>query len=650
MARKRIPPSSTIEELFHVKESCRDSTVVYLILRHDWPSAIGKAFTPNLPIGPVSSRTVAPGRIGRFDYAEADARREEGSISRRRPLTFDTRGDGLVAAGPATRIEIQWADPLHLGVHPLKDAAGTGRRASPGASLLIILQIGSRAVTFIANQLLLRFLTAQLLGVSTQLEVYYLSVLFFARESLRVAVQRQETRPGSSKRDDDPKARVGRESQAVINLGYLAVLLGCLVTVGLGWLYLSSADELTRNTPNFLLALRLYAVAAVLELLSEPCFSPSQPLCIVTFGTVAWASRAGIEFGVLPFAAGQLSYGASLLLVFLWSGARLSSTDGFSLLPKSLGPSQEYVASYFYRPTVSLASSMMAQSIVKHVLTQGDTFLVSILSSPKSQGVYALANNYGGLLARLVFQPIEESSRSYFSRLLLSRDTKTSKPSKETANTASQHLHTLLRFYVLLSAVIVSIGPVAAPPLLSLVAGKRWASEGAGDVLAVYCYYIPLLAINGVAEAFVASVATEAQVHRQSVWMGAFSVAFGSAAFIFMRVMDLGASGLVFANCINMLCRIVWSIAFIKSYFKGLETPFELFTLQPNAVTSIVCLSAPHLIRKVAGVVSSGASTSFKHLVAIGVASVPVALLILFAERRFLMQCYNSARRPKAAS
>ncbi|KAI8228126.1 Oligosaccharide translocation protein RFT1 [Colletotrichum sp. SAR 10_96] len=536
-----------------------------------------------------------------------------------------------------------------------------------GASLLIILQIGSRAVTFIANQLLLRFLTAQLLGVSTQLEVYYLSVLFFARESLRVAVQRQETRPGSSKRDDDPKARVGRESQAVINLGYLAVLLGFLVTVGLGWLYLSSADELTRNTPNFLLALRLYAVAAVLELLSEPCFVLMQTRlqfgtrataesiatflrCIVTFGTAAWASRAGIEFGVLPFAAGQLSYGASLLLVYLWSGARLSGTDGFSLLPKSLGPSQEYVASYFYRPTVSLASSMMAQSIVKHVLTQGDTFLVSILSSPKSQGVYALANNYGGLLARLVFQPIEESSRSYFSRLLLSQDTKTSKPSKETANTASQHLHTLLRFYVLLSAVIVSIGPVAAPPLLSLVAGKRWANEGAGDVLAVYCYYIPLLAINGVAEAFVASVATEAQVHRQSVWMGAFSVAFGSAAFIFMRVMDLGASGLVFANCINMLCRIVWSIAFIKSYFKGLETPFELFTLQPNAVTSIVCLSAPHLIRKVAGVVSPGASTSFKHLVAIGVASVPVVLLILFAERRFLMQCYNSARRPKVAA
>ncbi|WYZ42133.1 hypothetical protein EsH8_V_001028 [Colletotrichum jinshuiense] len=560
---------------------------------------------------------------------------------------------------------------------PAPAPADASKTVVRGASLLIVLQIGSRAVTFVANQLLLRFLTARLLGVSTQLEVYYLSVLFFARESLRVAVQRQETRPGPDpgKRGDNDsrpgsssgdaaaaaaKSRVGRESQAVVNLGYLAVLLGCLVTVGLGWLYLSSADRATLETPNFHLALRLYAVAAVLELLSEPCFVLMQTRlqfgaraaaesaatflrCTVTFGTAFWASRAGLEFGVLPFAVGQLAYGASLLAVYLWSASRLARADGFSLLPRALGSGaaarSDYIASYFYRPTVSLASSMTAQSVVKHVLTQGDTFLVSALSTPKSQGVYALANNYGGLLARLLFQPIEESSRSYFGRILSSRkgDAQASgsdsdgKPSREAAATAAQHLHTLLRFYVLLSSVIVSIGPVAAPPLLSLVAGRRWAGEGAGEVLAVYCYYVPLLAINGVAEAFVASVATEAQVHRQSAWMGAFSVAFGAAAFLFMRVLGLGARGLVYANCINMLCRIVWSSAFVTSYFAGARTPFELLELRPSAVTSIVCLSAPHLIRRATGVVvaaASSSSSSFRDLVAIGAAAVPVVLLM----------------------
>src|SRR3569833_2155608 len=48
-----------------------------------------------------------------------------------------------------------------------------------GASILVVLQVASRAVTFIANQFLLRYLTARLLGISTQLEVFYFCVLFF---------------------------------------------------------------------------------------------------------------------------------------------------------------------------------------------------------------------------------------------------------------------------------------------------------------------------------------------------------------------------------------------------------------------------------------------------------------------------------------
>ncbi|TDZ28033.1 Oligosaccharide translocation protein RFT1 [Colletotrichum spinosum] len=525
-------------------------------------------------------------------------------------------------------------------------AAGAGQTVVRGASLLIILQIGSRAVTFVANQLLLRFLTAQLLGVATQLEVYYLSILFFARESLRVAVQRQEINAVSAKRHDDLRDRLRSQGQAVVNLGYLAILLGSCVTIGLGWIYLSSADHVTRNTPYFLVALRLYALAAFLELLSEPCFVLMQTRlqfgtravaesistflrCIVTFATAAWASAAGFDAGVLPFAVGQICYGASLLVVYLWSGLSLSNTDGFSLLPMPLLSSRDYVVSYFYRPTLRLASSLAAQSVVKHVLTQGDTFLVSIFSTPQSQGVYALANNYGGLLARLVFQPVEESSRSYFSRILSTQDTNTSKPTKATASTASQHLHTLLKVYVLLSAVIVSVGPALASPLLSLVAGTRWASAGAGDVLAVYCYYIPLLALNGVTEAFVASVATEPQVHRQSAWMGGFSVAFGTAAYVFMRLMNLGALGLVFANCINMICRIVWSSLFITSYFESLETPFELFSLRPNPATSIVCLSAPYLMsRLMDNSRSSEASTPLMRSITVLSSAIPVLLIM----------------------
>ena len=512
-----------------------------------------------------------------------------------------------------------------------------------GASLLITLQLISRLVTFAANQLLLRLLTAPLLGLSAQLEVYYLSVLFFARESLRVAIQRQGPAAASTTTPGDAKDAAARESQAVVNLGYLAVALGVVVSLGLGWMYLAYATEATLAAPYLVPSLQLYGVAAMVELLSEPCFVLMQTRlqfgtraaaesiatflrCAVVFGSAVWASRNGRDLGLLPFALGQICYGVALLLVYLFSGHRLASSLGFSLFPKpALSPGskgENFLSSYFYRPTISLAGSMMAQSVVKHLLTQGDTFLVSLLSTPEVQGVYALANNYGGLLARLLFQPVEESSRSYFSRLLSSRQP--SEKASPEVKEARKSLHTLLRFYMLLSIVVVSLGPFAARPLLAIVAGKRWVGSGAGDVLAAYCFYIPFLALNGIAESFVASVATEAEVHRQSGWMGAFSVAFAASAFLFMRVIPLGATGLVIANSINMFCRINWSAVFIDSYFRKHGDDFGFQSLIPQSAF-ILSITTAALMYKL-NVLENAEQEPIKVLVKVASFAIPLLL------------------------
>ncbi|KAM5513207.1 RFT1 [Fusarium oxysporum f. sp. vasinfectum] len=541
-----------------------------------------------------------------------------------------------------------------------------------GASLLIILQLASRLITFIANQLLLRYLTAPLLGLSTQLEVYYLSVLFFARESLRVAIQRRDS--GSQAKE---------ESQAVVNLGYLAIGLGSFVSLGLGWIYLAYANEITLATPYLVESLYLYGFAAMVELLSEPCFVLMQTRlqfgtraaaesiatflrCIVVFGSAVWASKHN-DIGVLPFALGQITYGVSLLLVYLVSGYRLASSIGFSLLPKTIASKENrFWASMFDRSTIGLAGSMMAQSVVKHLLTQGDTFLISFLASASVQGAYALANNYGSLLARLLFQPVEESSRSYFSRLLSSVTPvkQGGKPVQEVTE-AKQNLQTLLRLYILLTSIIISLGPFAAPPLLAIVAGKQWAGSGAGDVLAAYCFYIPFMGLNGLTESFVASVATEAEVHIQSVWMGAFSVIFATSAFLFMRIYPLGAIGLVLANIINMGCRIIWSGAFIKRFFKRHGTDFKIKSLIPESTLGVSIATA--ILLKQLKVVDN-ADQPIKSLVKIAGSAIPLLLLMyvyqipkanflkttsnhrsLVLERHFILECLNSVRGRKAA-
>nr|UWK20114.1 oligosaccharidyl-lipid flippase [Trichoderma decipiens] len=557
--------------------------------------------------------------------------------------------------------------------------SGTGKPPAPpqesspsvvkGASLLIILQLVSRLITFIANQLLLRFLTAPLLGLSTQLEVYYLSILFFARESLRVAIQRQGITGAKNTKDDSDDdtvaaaAAIRRESQAVVNLGYLAVGLGSIVSVGLGWMYLSSASTTTLQTPWLVESLWLYGLAAVVELMSEPCFVLMQTRlqfgtraaaesiatflrCIVVFGCAVWASQRELDIGVLPFSLGQLSYGISLLLVYLASGYRLALTSGFSLLPKRLTSSKDvvFLFSYFYKPTVSLAGSMMAQSVVKHLLTQGDTFLISLFSDPEVQGVYALANNYGSLLARLLFQPVEESSRSYFSRLLSSpspTDGQSSSQPSSPLKEAKRNLHTILRLYILLSAVIISIGPFAAPPLLSIVAGKRWTGSGAGQVLGTYCFYIPFMGLNGITEAFVASVASEAQVHRQSFWMGIFSAVFAASAFLFMSVLPLGAEGLVYANSINMFCRIIWSGIFIGGFFKSHGLDFAPASLFPGTTVAI-SLYTLGLLRWL-DIQSDAQGRPLTTLIKVAGSAIPLLL-----ERTFLLECYQSIRGRKA--
>ncbi|KAF8966968.1 Rft protein-domain-containing protein [Flammula alnicola] len=61
---------------------------------------------------------------------------------------------------------------------------------------------------------------------------------------------------------------------------------------------------------------------------------------------------------------------------------------------------------------------MTLQSLVKHFLTEGDKMILSWFSPLRDQGGYAIAVNYGSLIARIVFQPIEETLRVFFSRIL----------------------------------------------------------------------------------------------------------------------------------------------------------------------------------------------------------------------------------------
>jgi hypothetical protein len=169
----------------------------------------------------------------------------------------------------------------------------------------------------------------------------------------------------------------------------------------------------------------------------------------------------------------------------------------------------------------------------------------------------------------MLFQPIEETSRNLFAQLCADPPSEKQEEERAVSKVWKQRAATLLQdilsFYNIISLLAFSIGPTLAPMLLRIIQ-PRWADTEASDVLASYCYYIPLLAINGVTEAFVAATASNEDLYYQSLFMGFFFVGFAGSAYYFLNVLQLGAMGLVWSNCVNMGLRILFNIRFVKSY------------------------------------------------------------------------------------
>ncbi|KAF2134842.1 oligosaccharide translocation protein RFT1 [Dothidotthia symphoricarpi CBS 119687] len=527
--------------------------------------------------------------------------------------------------------------------------------SAKGATFLIILQVASRALTFAVNQILLRFLSPELLGVSAQLELFSISVLYFARESLRVALQRQ-----------------AQGVQAVVNLSYLAVISGVPLTFGLAHLWLRSD---TPNVPYFVEALSVYGFATIVELVTEPAFSAVQHKllykirasaestgtvlrCVGTCGSAILASRAGLDIGVLPFAIGQLSYALSLFVVYLYKTWPVSDEHRFSLLPKQIPATKDdsSILNYFSAPLLRLTASLTLQSALKYILTQGDSLLITTMASLADQGAYALASNYGGLVARMLFQPIEESSRNLFAKLcanaeptedandMKAKTLEKDKDQQQSLLQANKILTTIIHLYTIISLFAITLGPSLAPILLSIVAGKKWSATSASKVLTTYCYYIPFLAINGVTEAFVAAVATNKELYTQSISMGIFFAFFAGSAWFFVGQLQLGGSGVVLANTVNMGLRIVWNTWFMKRFFGQRGLQFKISDTLPSVTALAPAVIIPTLMQTKPGLQYVAQFGVLGELFSMGLVGGLYVLHVLFFERLFFLDCYRMLR------
>lgn len=485
--------------------------------------------------------------------------------------------------------------------------------ATGGTLYLILIQVASRGLTFIGNQVLLRFLSPELLGIAVQLELFSVFVLYFSRESLRVALQRQPLVRHEKAKDGGPVGKTSSlQSQSIVNLSYLVIFLGSCLALGFGCVWYNQADIVVLTSPYFGRSLLLYGMATIIELLSEPSFVIIQQnllykaraqaetraaiiKCFAACLTAFLTRRLRWEPSALPYAIGQCAYAVSLLSFYLESVYAISQHEGFSMFLRSIGNNTSYLFTYFSKPQLGLAATLYAQSIFKQLLTQGDALILSFLASLSDQGAFAFASNYGGLIARLIFQPIEESSRNTFGKLLAASSAN-GKPVKSNMQAAVDHLSGILHLYSLITLLSLAYLPTILPFIVLTIAGPAWCTPAISALLSTYSYSIPFLAYNGILDAFVTAVASPAELGQQSFWMAGFTAAYLGSAYILLHVLDLGARGLVVGNMVNMALRIGWSVVFIQRYFRSQDVRVETTEMRPRATTIASCVGTAAIL------------------------------------------------------
>ena len=165
-------------------------------------------------------------------------------------------------------------------------------------------------------------------------------------------------------------------------------------------------------------------------------------------------------------------------------------------------------------------------------------------------------------MARILFQPIEETSRVFFSKTLSS-----STPTKDDLNTTARILLSLLLLFTHLLLFIATFGPPYFPLAISILLPPRYHATSAPLILRTYIYYIPTMAFNGLLEAFLASTSTPVDLRMQSRWMVIFSIGFIVTAVAFSKGLHWGDAGLVWANVVNLGFRALYAWIYTRRFY-----------------------------------------------------------------------------------
>ncbi|XP_023571440.1 protein RFT1 homolog isoform X4 [Octodon degus] len=378
-------------------------------------------------------------------------------------------------------------------------------------------------------------------------------------------------------------------SKEIVGVVNVRVPLGVFWSLFLGWIWLQLLEVPDPDVvPHYGAGVVLFGLSAVVELLGEPLWVLAQAHMFVRLKVTAeslsvifrsiliallvlWLPHLGLYI----FSLAQLFYTSVLVLCYVFYFTKLLSSPEpikQQTLPISsitdLLPSVTGSKAFVNWKEAKLTWSFFKQSFLKQILTEGERYVMTFFNILNfgDQGVYDIVNNLGSLVARLIFQPIEESFYLFFAKVL-EREKDATLQKQEDVAVAATVLESLLKL-ALLTGLTITIFGFAYSQLALDIYGGAMLSLGSGPVLLrSYCVYVLLLAINGVTECFVFAAMSKEEVDRYNFTMLALSFSFLVLSYLLTHW--CGSVGFILANCFNMGIRITQSLCFIHRYYQG---------------------------------------------------------------------------------